>query len=192
MAHIRDIDTGHGVALCQRLPGAFACRADGDIEAIAIRNATRERAFGFVPMLGMPATGHERSAYGFDYAVVWTEQGDWRENNILGAAHDMWPALARDRDLWVVSEYMADRVTTDCPDVDVAAVKYADRGDGVVVRLRTGARVSAPVAVRVRGRPVTAAFECDARERDLAPVVVRDGAAMLAIDGPIITVRLLF
>jgi hypothetical protein len=192
VAHFCDADTGRGLALCQRLPGAVACRSDGDIEAIAIRNATRERAFGFVPMLGMPATGHERSIYDFDYALVWTESGDWRDNGILATARDLWPPLMEDNDVRSVYEQLSEGVTTDCPHVRVAALKYADRGEGVIVRLRRQGRASGPVTVRVKCRPVIKALECDARERDFAALAVRDGAVTLTMDRPFATVRLLF
>jgi hypothetical protein len=191
-ARVQDRDSGMGVVLCQRRPGAFACRANGDIEAVAIRNATRERAFGFVPMLGMPATGHERSRYDFDYLLTWGAQDELNVDKILTAVREVWPPLGGKADLWPVYERLADLVAISKPGIDVAAVKYADRGRGVIVRLRKHGGPVDSAMLAIEGRPLSAAFECDARERDLEPLAVRDGAAAFSMGRSFMTVRLLF
>jgi len=79
-------------------------------------------------------------------------------------------------------------------EVEVLALKTADRGEGLVVRLadRTGAG-----QVRCRldvGRAVEAAVQCDVRERDLGPLEVRatsSGSQVdVALDTGIVSVRL--
>ena len=80
--HFQDSASGRGVALCLAMPGAVACRPDGTLELVALRNATGERAFGFLPLLGMTVSGHETSRHVCEYALLFTEAGDWRENSI--------------------------------------------------------------------------------------------------------------
>ncbi len=189
--HIQDDASRRGLALLLRMPGATSYSPDGMLEVVALRNATRERAFGFIPILATPVTGHERSPHAFDCAIMFTEAGDWRENNIpqiaRSAADGPWDTrgLARLRQL---AESM---VTTDRPDVMVTAAKPAARGQGLIVRLATFTAAHAPVSLSVRDRTVKAAFLCDARERDLTPLEVSDGSVRLAMPGAIATVRLL-
>ena len=46
------------------------------------------------------------------------------------------------------------------------------------------------VALSLPGREIAGAWRCDARERDLGPLEVRDGRVELALDGAITSVRL--
>ena len=189
--HIRDRADDQGLALCLAMPSAVSYEPGGQLEVVALRNATRERAFGFVPLLAMPATGHERSSCVFEYAFIFTQAGDWRQNDIFliarSLAHSPWDetGLARARQL-------ADSlVTADRADVFITAVKPASRGDGLIARLYTLTAAGSPVAVTIRDRVPAAAWLSDARERDLEALEVRDGAVHLTMPGNIATVRLL-
>jgi len=187
--HARDRWHGRGLALFLGLPGAISFRADGCVEAVALRNATRERAWGILPLLATVATGHERHACAFDYALLFTPGGDWRENDLPGIAQ----ALAAGP--WAgpragLHALAAAAIAIDRPDVYVVAAKPAWRGTGVILRLYTYAAFGAPVVLRLAGRTVRAAALCDARERDLAPLEVREGAVHLTMPGAIATVRL--
>jgi len=188
--HARDRASGRGLALFLGLPGAISCRADGQVEAVALRNATRERAWGLLPLLATIATGHERHTCAFDYALLFTPGGDWCENGLPLIAHALaagpWagPGGAELRAL------AASVATVDRPDVFILAAKPAWRGQGIIVRLYTDSAFGAPVELRLPGRTVRAAALCDARERDLAPLEVRDGAVHLTMPGAIATVRL--
>ena len=189
--HVQDHVDGRGVALCLGLPGAVSYRPDGSLEAVALRNATRERAFGFLPIPGMPASGHERSVHAFDYALLFTSAGDWRENGIplvaRAVADSPWDTTGRAP----LHNLAASVVTTDRPDVIVMAVKPASRGEGLIVRLLALNTPGVPLAITFNGHTVKAAFLCDARERDLAALEVRAGDVRLAMPGAIATVRLL-
>jgi len=187
--HARDRSSGRGLALFLGLPGAVSCRADGRIEAVALRNATRERAWGILPLLATIATGHERHTCAFDYALVFTPSGDWRENDLPGIAHRLstGPWAGPRAGLHALA---ASAVTVDRSDVFVVAAKPAWRGEGIIIRLYTYAAFGAPVVLRLPGHAVQAAALCDARERDLAPLEVRDGAVHLTMPGAIATVRL--
>ncbi len=185
LLHLQDDVDGRGVALWLRRPGALTYRPGGCLEVIALRNATRERAWGFVPILATPATGHERSVYTFEYAIWFTATGDWRENGVALVARDLAADLLGEQG-------PVAPVTTDCAEVFVTAVKPASRGEGLIARLHTYAPVGSPVTLVAPGGSVAAAFLCDARERDLEPLPVREGAVHLTMPGTIATVRLLF
>jgi len=189
--HLQDDADGKGVALFLRRPGAVSYQPDGRLETVALRNATRERAFGFLPLLATPASGHERGVYAFDYAILFTPAGNWRENGIELVARTIAdnPWGRTDRAEW--RELTASIVTTDRPDVVVTAAKPASRGDGLVVRLLTLTTPGPPVAITARGRSVQAAFLCDVRERDLEELEIRAGNVHLTMPGAIATVRLL-
>jgi len=191
--HIQDKTDGQGVALCLGRPGAVSYRPDGRLEVIALRNATRERAFGFLPIPGMPASGHERSTHGFDYAILFTPAGDWRDNGIELVARGIVESPWRQSTMRRIElrELVTPIVATDRPDVVVTALKPASRGDGLVARLLTLATPGPPVALTTHGRTVKAAFLCDARERDLEQLEVRAGTVHLTMPGAIATVRLL-
>jgi len=189
--HIQDSDGGRGVALYLSMPSAVSYRPDGRLDVVALRNAIRERAFRFLPLLGMPVTGREQSIHTFDYALVFTPAGDWRDLSIplfaRSIADRSWDTTGR-AELHGLAESV---VTTDRPDVTVTAVKHASRGDGLIARLSTLSSPGSSITVTIRDRIVKAAFLCDARERDLEPLPVRDGTVHLTMPGTIGTVRLL-
>jgi len=189
--HVQDDADGAGIALCFGMPGAVSYRPDGRLNVIALRNATRERAFGFLPIPGMPVSGREQSIHAFEYAILFTPAGDWRQNGIPLVAHSVvdspWDMTGRAK----LRELAASVVTTDRAEVIVIAVKPASRGDGLIARLLTLTSPGSPVAVSIRNRTIKTAFLCDARERDLEPLEVRAGIAHLTMPGTIATVRLL-
>jgi hypothetical protein len=59
------------------------------------------------------------------------------------------------------------------------------------VGLFTFAPAGLPVEVNVRGRPLKAAFLCDARERDLEPLQIGGQSVRLTMPGAIASIRLL-
>ena len=189
--HFQDDDDGRGLAVLQAMPGAVSYQHNGIIELVALRNATREKAFGFINIPGNPASGHESTDYAFDFAFMFTESGDWRDNNI--------PVIARGirNSPWDNPERAAMRcqaesvVTTDNPEVWVIAVKPASRGEGVIVRLYTHALPVPPVLVTAHHFPVKRAYQCDARERDLRTLEVQDGLVRVVMTGTIDTIRML-
>ncbi|MEA1958635.1 MAG: hypothetical protein U9N44_03040 [Chloroflexota bacterium] len=189
--HILDGASGRGVALFTELPSAVSYRPDGRIELIALRNAVRERAFGFLPIPANPAIGHEREPCIFDYSIMFTPSGDWRENGIPAIARKLLETPWDDAGRAALRRLAASVTIVDRPDVFVTVVKPASRGDGIIVRLETLTAAGSPVALTLGGRTVRAAFLCDARERDIEPLVVRDGSAVVVMPGNIVTARLL-
>ena len=189
--HFQDDANGRGFALCLGMPGAASYRRDGRLEAIALRNATCERAFGLFPLLGLPAEGHERASHTFDYAILFTPAGDWRENGIPQVAHSIADNPWDTTGYAELRALAASAVTTSRPEVVVTAVKPASRGEGLIVRLSTLTVSGSPVDVTIRDRHLKAGFLCDARERDLKPLEVHGQTARLVMPGAIATVRLL-
>ena len=189
--HIQDEGNGRGLAILQVLPGAVSCQSDGSLELVALRNATREKAFGVIGIPGNPASGHERTSYAFDYALLFTQSGDWRENNIPFFAHSIGNTPWDNSERAVLRNLAASIITTDCPDVRVMAIKPASRGEGTIVRLYTHVLPESDVMVTAHHFPVVKAFLCDARERDLGSLEVRDGTVQLVMPGSIATIRLL-
>ena len=87
-------------------------------------------------------------------------------------------------------------VQVDDEGVAVLAVKPASRGAGVIVRLyapRSGTADQGVrhVTVRWHDRPIARAVLCDARERDMEPLAVTNGAAGVPLDAALASVRLL-
>jgi len=195
--HLHDAEGGRGLALWLRRPGAVSYQPDGRLEVVALRNANRERAFGLLPIPATPATGHERASYAFDYALWFTSAGDWQENGVDRQAR----ALSRSAldelafpggaPFSTQGTLAASPVTVDHPGVDVIAVKPASRGQGLIARLHTFTTPLPTVTLAAPGRIIQSAFLCDARERDLEPLELRDGLVHLPMPGAIATVRLL-
>jgi len=191
-AHLLDQETGRGLAVFQPLPGAISIQPGGQVELVAARNATREKVLGLVGIPANPASGHETESYTFRYALMFTEKGGWREND-LGIFYRQvareYPAdtPSRARALSALADSL---VTTDSPEVWVAAVKPAWRGEGVIVRLNTLAIPDGDVRVTASHFEIRAAYLCDARERDLGPLAVVEGGVRLRMPGSIATIRL--
>lgn len=190
-AHLQDRSTGRGMALFFRQPGALAMRHGGRMELVALRNATRELAFGFLPLPATPATGYERFSTAVTYTLRFTPSGNWRQNEIPGLAYEQtWIP-------WEPDEHAAQHalaasiICTDREDVVITAVKAAARGTGVIVRLTSLGIPAGQVALTAPGRTITGAWSCDARERDLTELVVGDGVAQLDLSRLITTVRLI-
>jgi alpha-mannosidase len=189
--HFQDDGSGRGLAVLQPMPGAASYQPDGRLELVAMRNATRERLFGLIGIPGNPASGHERRSYAFEYALLFTQRGDWRENNIhlraRAIANNPWSS-SRDTALRGLADSI---VTTDAADVWVTAIKPASRGEGIIVRLVAPVLPDSDVTVTAHHFPVRGAFLCDARERDIGPLPVKDGAVRVAMPGTVATIRLL-
>jgi hypothetical protein len=189
--HIRDRASGRGLAIYQPQPGAVHCAPDGVVELVALRNAPRERAFGFLPLTGNPAKGIQKERSTFDFAIEFTAAGDWRVNDLARKAYapdaDAW-ADPRTAQMWAQA---LTPFTIDRPDVWVVACKPASRGEGRILRLYTLTAMGEPISVRLDHSPVREAFLCDARERDLQPLEIRDGRIHLTMPGTMASVRLL-
>lgn len=189
--HVRDRNSGRGLALYQELPGAASLAVDGRLEIVALRNAPRERAYHVVPVPGNPAKGYEKDPATLVYALEFTPDGDWVENKLAQKAH------ARIRNPWAglsanyLRQLASTQVGTNRADVWVIANKPAARGPGRIVRLYTLAAPHEAVALRVSSRQIEQAYLCDARERDIRPLEVREGLVHLTMPGTLASVRVI-
>ena len=187
--HARDAVTGEGLALVAGSTVSVSAGPAGSLEWVMLRNAPRERAFGFLPVPAHPASGPNDEENGFEYAVWFTSEGDWRGNRLHTALeHVLWAELGSH----ALAEPVAldGAVRTDHADVRVRAVKPADDGRGVVVRLVSYAGEGAMVRLAFGHRAIARAVLCDALERDLKDLAVEGGSARVPVGcGAIVTAR---
>lgn len=144
-------------------PTGVSGTAAGSLEWIVARHATKERAFGVLPVLAHPIGGTVSHPQTHDVIFA------------VGK-------LPRVEHAWVR-----------CSDkrVRVGAIKRAADKNGVIVRLHSDVPSEDLFDLALEGNPITAANLCDAREANLHPFSVRDGVACIRVDGGISTVRLL-
>lgn len=177
--HLRDAISGRGLAVFFATGASVSADSNGVIEWVTLRNAPRERAFGFLPIPSCPAYGEDPHGHVIEYAVWFTSRGGWRENGLWRGPDR---AAAGDEEA----------VSTDNAEVRVSAVKKASRGPGMIVRLLSFGPGHPMVRLKYQGRAIRSAMICDGRERPLSEVMVADGEARLAIRGFITTVRIDF
>jgi len=137
-------------------------------------------------VLAHPASGRDDGEHAFDYAVAATGPGDPVE---LGL-----PLTARS----VLSGFTgwgghgcSSPVGLDRDDVLVTAVKRADRGPGLVLRL-TRFGDAGQVLLSSPGPLISQAWLCDARERDLAPLASTESEVLVPLGSTITSIRLIF
>ncbi len=185
-------DAPRGLAAFLGGPACVSADLSGALQWVTFRNAPKERAFGVLPLLAHPARGTDPGEGVFDYALVLTPRGDFRANQLpqrvrraLRAA--MFPPRAADLD-----SVANGAVTLSRDDVLITALKPASRGEGLIARLQRHA--CAPVEVRLdcASKAIRSATLCDARERDLAPLELRGGGAIVPCRGALTSVRLVF
>ncbi len=170
-------------------PTAVSLSPDHALEWIVARNATKERAFWLLPVLAHPigGTGDERQTH----------------HAALFVTHESTVSTPMRRELEVAwfpedqrhLKHLARRlVHCDDPSVWFPAVKRADVGSGIIVRLscvRQGCPASRPVRLSVPNRSIRAAFRCDAREADIEGLELDSGNAVVPLHSRLTTVRLL-
>jgi hypothetical protein len=186
--YLYDESAGRGLAVLLTLPSAISCTSDGILEIIALRNANRERAFGFVNIPANPASGHEREPYAFHYALRFTGAGDWKTLHLPEQAHQFQRGLKEGQELHSAVEAL---VQVEPPGALLSAFKPAARGAGLIVRLIHPAAIGQVLTLSLPGRHLRQAFLCDARERDLAPLSIDQGRVSWTATEAITTLRLI-
>ncbi len=157
---------------------------EGALEWIVARNATKERAFGLLPVLAHPIGGTDDSLQVHGAALLLAEEGPAGEAALRHVRAMLEAEGTR--------HTLARLVHCDTPGVEVAALKRADRGEGLVVRLVAEKPHDAHVTVSLVGQKMRAAWRTDAHERDLEPLRVNpDGSVVVNMTGVLATVRLL-
>jgi len=189
--HLRDRASNGGFAALLGMPGAVSCSAGGRVELVALRNAVREKMYGLMPIPAMPATGHERYSYTFEYALLFTESGGWRENSVDVLSRQIIDDAHADDGLDSIRALVKSLVTVDSDDIAVTSIKSASRGGGFIVRLLTYAATGKQVSISMRDRTLVDAYLCDSRERDLSRLNVDGGVVHLVMPGSIATARII-
>jgi hypothetical protein len=190
--HLRDRESGRGMAAFFGGPACVSADSNGTIEWIALRNAPKETAFGFLPLLSHPAKGVDSEVHTLDYAVFMTTSGGWRDN-LLGLTAQKVLSSA-----WIKPgapdvEAMADStIHVEGGNVMIGCAKKASRGQGLIIRLISFNPGPHEIGLKVKNKAISRAFICDARERDLKEAEVENGEGRIMISGPITTVRLHF
>jgi hypothetical protein len=187
---LQDAPQDPGLALWQRRPGAVSYAPDTGLEAVAVRNATRERAFGLLPIPANPATAHDRGTHSYHCALLFTPTGEGCPSDVhaaLGSAAPPWQSTSTP----TLGQVASALLTVTHPAVRVLAVKPASRGKGIIVRLYAPHPPSEPFQVALTGQALRSAWRCDGRERNLAPLPVDGDRVHLSMDGTIATVRML-
>ncbi|HUT52994.1 MAG TPA: hypothetical protein VM658_06355 [bacterium] len=185
-AHLRDVASGQGLAVFLGGPASVSANGRGVVEWVGLRNAPRERAFGVLPVPSCPARGDDTSSHTLDYALWFTGSGDWRENRLLAAARRMRADFAGNG---AAAQEAGNGFTISDPEVIIGAVKRASRGQGLIVRLFRFGKSADDIRLRWGKGPILKAALCDARERDLQPLSVDRGEAVVPARTSLITVR---
>ena len=191
-AHAASVEPGPGAALMMGGPACVAASPEGTLECLALRNAPREVAWGFIPIPAHPAAGRDGVEHVFDYALWLTPEGDYLNHGL--------PRLARQvlSEQWVEPgapdyEALADRLLAmDNGHVLVTSVKPATRGSGLIARLESPAPAGTQVRAHSPLGTIRSATLCDALERDLEPLKVTEGKAQVPLQGALTSIRLQF
>jgi hypothetical protein len=188
--HLRDDATQRGIVAFVGGPASVSGRADGRLEWVMLRNAHKERAFGFLPVPAHPASGMNDDVDCFDYAVAFTAEGDWRANRLhITVERLLWDDPPGSR-LPLEGAWPDGPARTDHADVRVRAVKPAEDGRGLVVRLISFDPAAGIVRVSYDGRQIERAVLCDALERDVRDLPVESGRLLIPVDHGILTARI--
>jgi hypothetical protein len=172
-------------------PAAIAFGAAGEAEWIVARNATKERAFGVLPVLAHPIGGTSHESQTFDYAVGFASAEAERDMTIARDAFFAEWLPEAERGAWHAAHAF---VRCDDPHVTITAVKHSENGEGLIVRLaRPNDKTRDPLAkVRLTclGPRICSAWLTDARELGGRPLAVVDGVAQVPLRHSLTTVRI--
>jgi hypothetical protein len=188
--HYRDVVDGPGLAVFFAIPATVSASSGSRIEWVLARNAKRERAFGFLPLVAHPANGADPSVQVVDYAVCLSSSGDWRDNGLHLMVDDAVAPLWRNRKEALLRKRAEGAVTVDNADVRVMSVSPAQSGEETIVRLFSYAGEPLTVHLEAASREISKASLCDAHGRELQPLEVKAGRAVVPVARSITSVRL--
>jgi hypothetical protein len=177
---------GHALHALFESPTAASLSMGGALEWIVARNAEKERAFRWLPVLAHPIGGschdaqvHEAALLGGPCPIALAAAQRQLELSWLPPQQRVAGASARAR------------VRCDTDGVVVRALKRVERGDGLLVRLFCETPAKAPVRVRLEHAAVKEAFLCDALERTQERLCVEpDGHVVVPLSGRLTSLRL--
>jgi alpha-mannosidase len=181
-----------GAHLAVSAPGAVAARSDGSLEAVALRNARAERARGIPAIQTLVANGTDPGVHEFEYAFwphgpeSWLARRAWDQARRALAQSFIAPEKPD------LESLAASLINLDRSDVEVAAIKKPESGQGIIVRLYCYAPEQVTVRLTFAGQPVQEALRVDALERKLAPLSVAGGQVEVEMPYALVTVLLKF
>jgi hypothetical protein len=168
-------------------PTAVSFSPDHALEWIVARNPVKERAFGILPVLAHPIGGTVDELQTHRSALFATKGRDVSPE-MLRHLHFCWlPPAVRP-----LEHLVKDLVQCDDGAVTFSAMKRADTGVGVIVRLVRGGHTPRRVHVWLPSKEIWGAFRCDAREENLEPLEIDRGRVVVPLVARLTSVRLLF
>ncbi|MBS1150313.1 MAG: putative alpha-mannosidase [Myxococcaceae bacterium] len=181
-------DKGQSLFALFESPTAASLSPTGALEWIVARNALKERAFGILPVMAHPIGGSNRDRQVHEAALM--------PSGLVDAPHLAHARRQLSR-AWLAPElrgasHAAEAIVRcDAPGVTIAAVKRAESGEGVIVRLFCEQLPEKPIRVTVEGLVVTQASVCDALERELRVLEVEPlGQVVLPLEQRLTSLRL--
>ncbi len=190
-----------GLAIATATPSGLHVEADGTTEVIVARTAVKEIAFRVIPVMA-PAWGRAWEPQDAVVVFGWHDPDRHRSTDLHGSTDLHRSAVGFGRRLAAIADravgHMTPRWPVDVsdPEVEIAAVKPADRGDGIVVRLRNWGASATPRTVTVSlredlGADILEAHVADSRERDLSRLTFTPLGVEVPIRCHLTTLRLL-
>lgn len=177
------LDDGRVLNALFETPTAASLSPNGGLEWIVARNAPKERAWGWLPVLAHPIGGTNEEVQHHEAALM--GQGD------VDAAKRQLELHWLPEEHRHASTFCDELVCCDSPNVKVSAVKRAHDGDGVTVRLFCEKPPGAPVRVWLKGHAVKHARTCDALERELVELTVEpEGSVLVPMSSRMTSLRL--
>jgi hypothetical protein len=177
------LDDGKVMHALFEAPTAVSMAPSGALEWIIARNAPRERAFGWLPVLAHPIGGTNPDVQVHHAALV-------GRTEVVIAQRSL-------ELLWLPEQHRASGehvhtvVGCDSGAVTVRAVKRSGTEGDVTVRLYREQPVSGPVRVWVRGHQLSSAWACDALDRPLQQLTVEpEGRVVVPLTSRLTSVRL--
>jgi hypothetical protein len=164
---------------------AVSFAPDHALEWIVARNPMKERAFGLLPVLAHPIGGtvDELQTH---RAAMFVTRGRGVCGEVRRCLENGWLSPAHQR----LKEQALSLVCCDDPAVSFAAIKRADAGDGIIVRLTCELRAPRTVRIWIPSRTVRSASLCNAREETLGPLAIESGRVLVPLSTRLTTIRL--
>jgi hypothetical protein len=166
-------------------PTAVSFSPECALEWIVARNPVKERAFGLLPVLAHPIGGTVDELQSH-HAVLFATSGHTLSPKMLRHVAFHWlPDAARP-----LERLVNDLVQCDDPRVVFSAMKRADLGVGVILRIGRGSHTNGVVRVWLPSKEIWGAFRCDAREENLEPLEIDNGRVVVPLLARLTSIRL--